>query len=94
MLEFANRYLEQQKQANPDSQQALTDNHRLRQEIGQLRSRFMSGKGIVDESIPSPQTGLHESVDERYYRMNAEKRDRALRIAARRRASGPGLGPS
>ncbi len=93
MLEYANRYLEQQKQANPDSQQALAEMDRLRQEIGHLRTQFMSGKGIVDESIPAPKTDLHESVDERYYRLNAEKRDRALRIAARRRTSGPGFGP-
>lgn len=93
MLEFANQYLEQQKQANPDSQQALAEMDRLRQENRHLRAQFMSGKGIVDESIPAPKTDLHESVDERYYRLNAEKRDRALRIAARRRTSGPGFGP-
>ncbi|MDD2749180.1 hypothetical protein [Acidithiobacillus thiooxidans] len=93
MLEYANRYLEQQKQANPDSQQALAELDRLREENRHLRTQFMSGKGIVDESIPAPKTDLHESVDERYYRLNAEKHDRALRIAARRRTSGPGFGP-
>lgn len=93
MLEYANQYLEQQKQANPDSQQALAELDRLREENRHLRTQFMSGKGIVDESTPAPKTDLHESVDERYYRLNAEKRDRALRIAARRRTSGPGFGP-